>query len=75
MPHIEVDPAAERVRLQKEIARLESEISKANTKLANPNFVERAPAEVVAQEKERLAGFGATLEKLRSQLQKLQGRS
>ena len=36
-----------------------------------PSFVERAPATVVAQERERLAGFGALREKLSSQLQRL----
>ncbi|MFO7188858.1 MAG: valine--tRNA ligase [Pseudomonadota bacterium] len=71
MLKIEVDVAAERERLTKEIARLEAEIAKAQAKLANPNFVERAPAHVVAQEKERLANFSATLEKLRPQLEKL----
>ncbi len=73
MLHVEIDPVAERARLQKEISRLEGEIAKANAKLSNPNFIERAPAAVVAQEKERLAAFGATLDKLNSQLDKLKG--
>ena len=75
MLHIEVDLAAERERLSKEIARLESELAKASAKIANPNFVERAPATVVRQERERIATFGATLEKLRPQLVSLQARN
>ena len=71
MVHVEIDIAAERKRLKKEIARLEDEIAKAITKLANPEFVKRAPANVVEQEKMRLADFGATLEKLNTQLEKL----
>ena len=68
---IEVDVAAERDRLGKEVERLENEIRKAEGKLGNASFVERAPAAVVAQEKERLAGFGATLAKVREQLGRL----
>jgi len=68
---MEVDVAAERARLQKEISRLEGEIARANANLTNPNFVERAPAAVVSQEKERLANFSATLDKLKPQLDKL----
>ena len=55
----------------KEIARIEGEIVKAENKLGNASFVERAPARVVEQEKERLASFGATVEKLKEQLRKL----
>jgi valyl-tRNA synthetase len=71
MLKIEIDITAERARLRKEIVRLEGEIARASAKLGNPGFVERAPAAVVAQEKERLAAFGATLERLKTQLDKL----
>ncbi|MEX2241158.1 MAG: valine--tRNA ligase [Burkholderiales bacterium] len=64
MPHIEVDPAAERARIAKEIKRLEAEVAKARAKLANASFVERAPAHVVQQERDRLHAFQATLDKL-----------
>ena len=71
MLNVKIDIAAERARLQKEISRVEGEIAKARAKLSNPNFVERAPAAVVAQEKERLATFLATLKQLRDQFDKL----
>ncbi|MEW5943884.1 MAG: valine--tRNA ligase [Pseudomonadota bacterium] len=73
MLKIEVDKDAERARLEKEIARLQGEIGKAQAKLGNEGFVARAPAAVVEQEKERLANFRATLEKIEAQRAKLNG--
>jgi valyl-tRNA synthetase len=71
MLQVEIDVAAERERLCKEVARLENEIQKANAKLGNESFTARAPAAVVAQEKERLENFSATLQKVQQQLAQL----
>jgi len=70
-PHVQIDVAAERLRLDKEIQRLEGEIAKVHGKLGNESFVARAPAAVVDQEKQRLADFTATLARVRDQFQRL----
>jgi valyl-tRNA synthetase len=75
MLHVEIDVAAEVARLDKETARLKGEIAKAEGKLGNASFVDRAPPNVVAQERERLAGFKATLEKVEAQRARLKAKA
>ncbi len=69
--HMEVDVAAEKLRLGKEAARLEGEIAKAKNKLSNEAFVAKAPPAVIEQENKRMADFTATLAKIRDQLARL----
>jgi valyl-tRNA synthetase len=57
----------ELARINKEIEKFEKELVKARGKLANADFVARAPAAVVDQEKQRVADFEAALIKLQAQ--------
>ncbi|GAB2469891.1 valine--tRNA ligase [Comamonas humi] len=68
---VEVDVAAEKLRLGKEATRLSGEITKANAKLSNEAFVAKAPPAVIEQEKKRVAEFGATLSRIQEQLARL----
>ncbi len=67
-----VDLEAERQRLGKEISRLAAEIARAEGKLENPRFVANAPADVVDQERARLADFSTRRASLAQQLAGLQ---
>ncbi len=69
--HMEIDVAAEKIRLGKEVTRLEEQISKAQVKLSNEAFVAKAPAAVLEQERKRVADFADTLTKMREQLSRL----
>jgi len=69
--HMEIDKAAEKLRIGRELARIEGEIAKVNGKLGNEAFVAKAPPAVIDQERKRLTDFTATLERLRDQLVRL----
>ena len=71
MLKVEINVAAERERLGKEITRLQNEIAKTRGKLSNASFVVRAPAAVVEQERSRLEEFSATLDHLQIQSHRL----
>ena len=63
-----VDLAAERQRLQKQIARVTESVEFLTAKLARPEFVGRAPAEIVTRERERLAAEETLRAKLTASL-------
>ena len=67
-----IDKQAELDRLKKEIEKIRKELDKAQGKLANADFVDRAPAAVVEQEKQRVQGFQADLLNLDNQRAKVQ---
>jgi valyl-tRNA synthetase len=66
-----VDLDAERARLAKELEEAEKEVTHRQGKLANENFVSRAPHEVVQRERDNLAAAQATVERLRERLDTL----
>lgn len=66
-----VDFAAEKERLQKEIAALDKNLEGYARKLGNPSFVERAPAAVVEEEKRRQSEALENKAKLQEALQRI----
>ena len=62
---------AERGRVQKELAQLEQRVKASQGKLNNASFVEKAPAEVVEKERERLADLQLQATKLEERLKQL----
>jgi valyl-tRNA synthetase len=67
-----IDMAVEKVRLAKEIAKAEDEIRKVEGRLANKAFVDKAPPEVVDENRERIAAFGETVTRLRAALARVE---
>ncbi|HEV3158967.1 MAG TPA: valine--tRNA ligase [Xanthobacteraceae bacterium] len=68
-----VDLAAERARLAKEMAKCDADIARVDAKLGNPNFVARAPEEVVEEEKEKREEAQLRKAKIAEALQRLEG--
>ncbi len=66
-----IDVDAERTRLTKQQDKASADLNRSTAKLANENFVNNAPPEVVTQEQERVAEFKRTLAQLSEQLEKL----
>jgi valyl-tRNA synthetase len=68
-----VDLAAERARLAKEMAKCDADIARVDAKLGNPNFVARAPEDVVEEEKEKRDEAAARKAKIAEALGRLEG--
>ncbi|MBT0663296.1 valine--tRNA ligase [Geobacter pelophilus] len=66
-----VNVEEEEKRLLKEIAKIEKEIEMFSKKLENPSFVDRAPAEIVAKEREKLVEVTGKREVLVESLEKI----
>jgi valyl-tRNA synthetase len=66
-----VDLAREKERLSKEITRLETELAKIAAKLANPNFLAKAKAEVVEEQRERKADATRDRDRVKAAFERL----
>ena len=68
-----IDKDAEITRLNREISKLEGDLTRLQGKLGNAAFVDKAPAAVVAKEKDKMHTQRQALETLREQLQRIRG--
>ncbi len=68
-----IDLDRERARLRDELGRLDGQIGGTEKKLANESFVARAPENVVAYERDKLASFREQRGKLAEKLASLEG--
>lgn len=66
-----INKEEESARLNKEIAKINKDRDITEAKLKNANFVDKAPADVVAKERDRLVELKTTLQKLEEQLKKI----
>ena len=68
-----IDLAAERARLQKEMAKADADIARVDAKLGNADFLARAPEDVVDGEREKRDEAAARREKILQALERLKG--
>jgi valyl-tRNA synthetase len=66
-----IDVTAERTRLEKERDNINKQLGGIESKLANKNFVDRAPAEVVQQQRDKLTELQSQLKSVTAALEKL----
>ncbi|WP_019592164.1 valine--tRNA ligase [Thioalkalivibrio sp. ALRh] len=66
-----IDKDAELARLDKEIGKLDKNLEQSEKRLANASFVDRAPAEVVQKERDRVAEMQATRDQLAAQRERI----
>ena len=68
-----IDKEAETARLKKELEKIEAEAAKIEQKLANPNFAQKVPANVLEEHKQRLAEWHSKRDHVKAALAVLQG--
>jgi valyl-tRNA synthetase len=68
-----IDFAAERARLDKEIAKVDGDIKRVDAKLSNEKFIANAPEDIVAEEREKRASAAARKAKLVEALERIKG--
>jgi valyl-tRNA synthetase len=68
-----IDVAADKARLEKEIAKVDSDIKRVDAKLGNPEFVRKAPEEIIDGEKEKRAEAESRRAKILEALSRLKG--
>ena len=68
-----IDLAAEKARLDKEIAKADADIKRVDAKLGNPDFVKRAPEEIIDGEREKREEAEGRRAKILEALERLKG--
>jgi valyl-tRNA synthetase len=67
-----INKEEEKKRLNKEMDKLKANIDRGEAKLTNKKFIDKAPAEVVAKEKSKVAEMQSSLDNLSEQLQRIE---